>query len=189
MHRMLLCRASFDGEDLRLFSSLFISAWLNWLIKNKVTALCLVEEEEVGASSEQYPCTHNYTFEIDEEKWCLYESKNDKQHGKDGIDQEYEPKKFDAYSTDIFFIGSALEHELFSTKFIIFKEPSNSNQFLACDVLGEPKINYYDYGYKLIDDKITEDASEYSPENKEANNDCFKGCMDYEPNSGIWRLD
>lgn len=138
---MLLYPTSYDEVNPHRFSSLALAACQSSLNRWCCTALGLVEEEKVGASTEEYSCADDNAFEINEEEGSLHESEDDHDEGEDCVDHEHKPEEFYPNWAYIFFIGSTLKHEFFGSKLIILKEPPDSNQFLACDVLGEPKIN------------------------------------------------
>ncbi len=114
--------------------------------------MCLVEEEKIWSSPEKDSWTYDDALEIDEDEGGLHYSKDDHDEREDWIDNERHPKEFEADTANIFFIGSTLKHEFFSSKLIVLEEPPDSCQFLACDVLGEPKVNNDHNSYKLIDD-------------------------------------
>lgn len=130
------------------------------LNEHKDTSLGLIEEEEIGASTQEYANTDDNQSEIDENQWRLHYAQHHHYHRKDRICHHYKPEHLGSCYTHIFLVGPALEHKLLSPEFVILEEPSHPNQLLPRYVLGEPEIDDHKDSYEFVHDQLAENGCE-----------------------------
>jgi hypothetical protein len=151
--------------------------------------LCLIEEEEIGASANQDANTDDDHREVDEDQWGLHYAQHHHYHREDGICHQHKPKHLGSCQAHIFLIGPALEHKLLSPIFVILEEPSHPNHLLPRYVLGEPEINYHKDSYEFVHDQLAEDSRENSLEDEEADHYGLEDCVDNEADDRTGWLD